>query len=169
MLFSDNQSAITLSKGHQYHAHTKHINICLFPLHPLDYQIQPIYCPTADMITDILTKALPSLKVKHLLSNSDSMMLEGECWNSNCPRVFHHHPIPFLSLRAIVLFPYSLIFLTYYYHTHPLYFYCPYYSHLTERSFIIISFYALYMLYFCNFTSDIVTTLSVTLRYLSTY
>ena len=27
-LFSDNQSAITLTKEHQYHAHTKHIDVC---------------------------------------------------------------------------------------------------------------------------------------------
>ena len=27
-LFSDNQSAIALTKEHQYHARTKHINIC---------------------------------------------------------------------------------------------------------------------------------------------
>ena len=32
-LFSDNQSAIALAKDHQYHAHTKHIDICFHFIH----------------------------------------------------------------------------------------------------------------------------------------
>jgi hypothetical protein len=66
-LFSDNQSAITLSKDHQYHAHTKHIDICFYFICWIIEQgsIQLIYCSTDDMIVDTLTKALPSAKVKH--------------------------------------------------------------------------------------------------------
>ena len=69
-LFSDNQSAIALTKDHQYHARTKHINI---QFHFIRYiiensSIQLIYCPTDDMVADTLTKAFPSAKVKHFTS-----------------------------------------------------------------------------------------------------
>jgi len=66
-LFSDNQSAIALTKDHQYHARTKHIDI---RFHFICWIIENgslrlVYCPTNDMVADALTKALPSPKVKH--------------------------------------------------------------------------------------------------------
>ena len=66
-LFSDNQSAIALSKDHQYHACTKHIDIRFHFIRWIidDGKICLIYCPTNDMVADTLTKALPSPKVKH--------------------------------------------------------------------------------------------------------
>ena len=69
-LFSDNQSAITLTKEHQYHARTKHIDI---RFHFIRWAVEEgklrlIYCPTNDMVADTLTKALPSPKVKHFAS-----------------------------------------------------------------------------------------------------
>jgi hypothetical protein len=69
-LFLDNQSAITLTKDHQYHAHTKHINIHFHFIHYIikNGSIQLIYCPTDNMVTNTLMKALPSTKVKHFAS-----------------------------------------------------------------------------------------------------
>ena len=66
-LFSDNQSAIALSKDHQYHAHSKHIDVRFHFIHWIveDGKIRLIYCPTGEMVADTLTKALPSPKVKH--------------------------------------------------------------------------------------------------------
>jgi hypothetical protein len=66
-LFSDNQSAIALAKDHQYHARTKHIDIRFHFIRWVvdNNKLRLIYCPTADMIADTLTKALPSPKVKH--------------------------------------------------------------------------------------------------------
>ena len=66
-LFSDNQSAIALTKDHQYHACTKHIDIHFHFIRWVveNRKICLIYCPTADMVADTLTKALPSPKVKH--------------------------------------------------------------------------------------------------------
>jgi hypothetical protein len=66
-LFSDNQSAIALTKDHQYHARTKHIDIRFhFIRWVVEHdKLRLIYCPTADMVADTLTKALPSPKVKH--------------------------------------------------------------------------------------------------------
>ena len=66
-LFCDNQSAIALAKDHQYHARTKHIDIRYHFIRWVCEQghIRLIYCPTGDMLADILTKPLPSFKTKH--------------------------------------------------------------------------------------------------------
>jgi hypothetical protein len=66
-LFSDNQSAIALTKDHQYHARTKHIDIRFHFIRWIieNGKLRLVYCPTADMVADTLTKALPSPKVKH--------------------------------------------------------------------------------------------------------
>jgi len=66
-LFGDNQSAIALAHGGQYHARTKHIDI---RYHFIRYIIEAgsiklIYCPTDDQTADTLTKALLSVKAKH--------------------------------------------------------------------------------------------------------
>ena len=67
VLYCDNQAAIALTKDRSFHACTKHINICY---HFIRFIVNSgsfllVYCPTADMTTDTLTKALPSVKVKH--------------------------------------------------------------------------------------------------------
>jgi len=69
-LFSDNQSAIALSKDHQYHARTKHIDIRYHFIRWVieNGSIRLIYCPTEDMLADTLTKPLPSIKAKHFAS-----------------------------------------------------------------------------------------------------
>jgi hypothetical protein len=66
-LFSDNQSAIALTKDNQYHARTKHIDIRFHFIRWIVEQgaVRLVYCPTEDMVADTLTKALPSAKVKH--------------------------------------------------------------------------------------------------------
>src|ERR1700678_2002459 len=70
ILFSDNQSAIALTKEHQYHAHTKHIDVRYHFIRWIveDGKLRLIYCPTEEVIADILTKALVSTKVKHFAS-----------------------------------------------------------------------------------------------------
>jgi hypothetical protein len=66
-LFSDNQSAIALTKDHQYHARTKHIDIRFHFICWIveNGSLRLVYCPTDEMVADTLTKALPSSKVKH--------------------------------------------------------------------------------------------------------
>ena len=66
-LFSDNQSAITLTRDHQYHTRTKHIDVRYHWIRWVIEQgsLRLVYCPTDDMVADVLTKALPSVKVKH--------------------------------------------------------------------------------------------------------
>ena len=66
-LHSDNQSAIALTRDHQYHARTKHIDIRFHFIQWIveDGKMKLVYCPTEEMVADIMTKALPSVKVKH--------------------------------------------------------------------------------------------------------
>ena len=68
-IFSDNQSAIMLTKDHQYHPRTKHIDIRFHFIRWIieNGSIHLIYCPTDDMLADTLTKALPSPKVRHFV------------------------------------------------------------------------------------------------------
>ena len=65
-LFCDNQSAIALTKEHQYHARTKHIDVRFHFIRWIieDGKLRLIYCPTKEMVADVLTKALTSTKVK---------------------------------------------------------------------------------------------------------
>src|SRR5713101_3431508 len=65
-MLCDNQSAIALAQDHQYHTCSKHINIHFHFIHWLinNGSIHLTYCPTTNMITDVLTKAIPSPKVK---------------------------------------------------------------------------------------------------------
>ncbi len=60
--FSDNQSAIALTRDHQFHPRTKHIDVRYHFIRWVveNGALQLVYCPTADMVADVLTKALPS-------------------------------------------------------------------------------------------------------------
>ena len=63
----DNQGCIFLAVNPAIDRRTKHIDI---RYHYIRYVIEEgtlrlIYCPTGDMTADVLTKALPSPKVKH--------------------------------------------------------------------------------------------------------
>jgi hypothetical protein len=66
-LFSDNQAAIALTCNHQYHARTKHINVWYYWICWVVEQgvLKLKYCPTDNMVANMLMKALPSAKVKH--------------------------------------------------------------------------------------------------------
>ena len=67
-LFSDSKSAIALANDGHYHACTKHIDIRYhFIRYVIDAgTIKLVYCSTDDMTADTLTKALPSVKAKHI-------------------------------------------------------------------------------------------------------
>jgi hypothetical protein len=66
-ILCDNQSAIALSRDHQYHSRTKHIDVRYHFVRWIIERglVRLIYCPTEDMVADVFTKALPSPKVKH--------------------------------------------------------------------------------------------------------
>ncbi|KAJ3475523.1 hypothetical protein NLI96_g11784 [Meripilus lineatus] len=62
----DNQGAIALSKDDRFHSRTKHIDIRYHFIRnvvELKY-VQTYYCPTDEMVADILTKGLPLPKAK---------------------------------------------------------------------------------------------------------
>jgi Reverse transcriptase (RNA-dependent DNA polymerase) len=72
VLHLDNQSAIALANSEgQFHARTKHIDI---RYHFIKFAVQNgtivlLYCPTENMIADILTKSVPLIKHKYMTHN----------------------------------------------------------------------------------------------------
>jgi hypothetical protein len=70
ILFSDNQSAIALTKDYQYHAQTKYIDTRFHFIHWIvkNGSIQLIYCPTANKVANAFMKPLLSAKAKHFAS-----------------------------------------------------------------------------------------------------
>ena len=65
MLFSDNQGAIDLTENGQYHARTKHIDICYHFIREAvaNEVLIMIHCPSEDMPADIFTKPLTRVKI----------------------------------------------------------------------------------------------------------
>ena len=61
IIFEDDQSAIQMSKNPQFHGRAKHIGIKYHFIHELvsDGTVKLRYCPTEEMIADMLTKSLP--------------------------------------------------------------------------------------------------------------
>jgi hypothetical protein len=71
IIYNDNQSAISLAHAElgQFHTRTEHIDIRYhFIREKIDNgTLEVVYCPTAEMTADILTKALASFKFKPLI------------------------------------------------------------------------------------------------------
>lgn len=66
----DNNSAIQVCKNPEHFTRLKHMNLRLYWLRDAvqDGLLKPEFCPTAEMAADLLTKALPPVKVKYLHS-----------------------------------------------------------------------------------------------------
>jgi transposase InsO family protein len=67
VLYMDNQSAIQVAKHPEHHGRMKQLDLSWFWLRDVVDQgtISPTYVPTGDMTADLLTKALPRLKVEY--------------------------------------------------------------------------------------------------------
>jgi hypothetical protein len=61
----NNQAALSLIKVNNYHARTKHLDMHFYFIRETAQRgaTKLLYCPTEDMVTDLLTKALPKWKV----------------------------------------------------------------------------------------------------------
>src|SRR6266702_710691 len=69
-LYCDNQAVLKLATNDNYHACTKHINLCFHFIRQTIASgvLKLLYCPTENMVMDILTKALPKWKVVALVT-----------------------------------------------------------------------------------------------------
>jgi Reverse transcriptase (RNA-dependent DNA polymerase) len=69
ILFGDNQGAISLAKNPTHHAKTKHVDVQLHFIrdHVEKGTINIEYCPTDDMLADLMTKGLPRERHEKLL------------------------------------------------------------------------------------------------------
>ena len=67
-LYEDNQGTIALAKNPKSHSRTKHIDIKYHYVRESveEKNIKLVYCSTAGMIADILTKGLPKPKFEQL-------------------------------------------------------------------------------------------------------
>ena len=65
ILYGDNQSALAIARDPQYHARSKHFDVKSHFIRDKirDGTVKDVYCPTDDMVADILTK--PLHKPKH--------------------------------------------------------------------------------------------------------
>lgn len=64
-LYCDNQAVITLATTDNYHSRTKHLDQRYYFIRDVvkEGTIKLVYCPSEDMVADVLTKALPKWKV----------------------------------------------------------------------------------------------------------
>ena len=77
-LYCDNQAALKLATVDNYHARTKHIDTRFHFIRQTvaDGTINLSYCPTEDMLADMLTKALPKWKVA---MHANTLRLRNAC------------------------------------------------------------------------------------------
>ena len=69
-VYGDNQGAIALAKNSEFHKHTRHIDIRYHFVREKieDGQVALEYCPTQDMLADIMTKPIPATQLCTLRS-----------------------------------------------------------------------------------------------------
>ena len=80
ILYGDNQGAISLAKNPTHHAKTKHVDVQLHFIrdHIEKGTINIEYCPTEDMLADLMTKGLPRDRHARLLGMLGMGMGTGE-------------------------------------------------------------------------------------------
>ena len=75
LLYGDNQGALALVENPENHTRTKHIDV---QYHYIRYlvgngSISIAYCPTEQMVADVLTKPLPKVKLLKCLETTFGM------------------------------------------------------------------------------------------------
>ena len=71
-LMENNQSAIAMAKNPQFHGRAKHIDIRHHFIREKvnGREIQLVYCPTGDMVADMLTKGLNQHQLRNLMGRA---------------------------------------------------------------------------------------------------
>jgi len=88
-IFEDNQSSIALVKNPEFHKRTKHIDIRYHFVREKvqDNQVILEYCPTEDMLADMMTKAIGASRFRELcdklgihatIESSGSVVIDGK-------------------------------------------------------------------------------------------
>ena len=69
-IYEDNQGSIALAKNPEFHKRTKHIDIRYHFVREKveDGQVNLVYCPTQDMLADMMTKPIVSVQFDLLRS-----------------------------------------------------------------------------------------------------
>jgi hypothetical protein len=94
-VYEDNQGAIALAKNPEFHKRTKHIDIRYHFVREKveDGQVCLQYCPTQDMLADIMTKPIPAVQFDVLrtkLGVQDAVESRGSV-EDDAPRTQRHH------------------------------------------------------------------------------
>lgn len=78
VLMEDNQSAIAMARNPQFHGRAKHIDIRHHFIRERvnEGDIKLVYCPTGDMIADMLTKGINQHQLKNLMDRAGVRSLE---------------------------------------------------------------------------------------------
>lgn len=86
-LYEDNQSAIMMMKSNEFRSKTKHIDTKYHFVTDLVKKnvISLKYCPTEEMIADMLTKLLGAVKLRghrERCQLMEKIIVEGGCWKN---------------------------------------------------------------------------------------
>jgi len=83
-IYNDNQAALSMVKRSTSTAKTRHIKIAFHYIKKqyLDGIIKVTYCPTNDMLADILTKALPRSQFRAIRDTTMDLHCEGSIYNN---------------------------------------------------------------------------------------
>ena len=78
-IFEDNQGAIQLTRNPKFHNRTKHIDICYHFVREkvASKEICVAYCPTQDMLADIMTKGLTRVTFEKFRDDLCSLTFSG--------------------------------------------------------------------------------------------
>ncbi len=76
-ILEDNQSCIAMAKNPQFHGRTKHVNIKQHYIREQVHSktVELKYCPTQDMVADMLTKGLPPVTFNKLREKAGMLTL----------------------------------------------------------------------------------------------
>ena len=105
LILEDNQSAISMAKNPQFHGRSKHINI---KYHFIQEQVNSgkirlEYCPTEEMLADMLTKGIGSEKfekLRRLCGMCNQVSVRRSVNEMHSPQFAHAHTLNMWSVHV---------------------------------------------------------------------